>query len=145
MACKVNCKCIFVGGLVAGVGINLIEWLAHGVVLMERYQGLTKMGFYFKEPTFPFMPANIALSFIVGILLAWLYAVGRDTLGAGALTAIKIGLVVGFIAGVPGNVAMVAWSTAGKLGPFVTCLAVIVECVIGTFLAGMVYKPKAES
>lgn len=146
MACNINCKKVFVGGLVAGVGVNVVEFLAHHVILGERYKGLAKMGYYYENASFPNFPlVSILMSFAVGFLLAWLYAVGRDTLNPGPLTAIKIGLVVGFIASVPGNVAMLAWSPIGKLVPFVTCLAGFAECVIGCLLAGAIYKPKEAS
>lgn len=102
---------------------------------------LVKMGYYFDQPTFPFIPVSMGQCFVVGMFLSWLYSVSRDTLGPGPIAALKIGMVVGFIAAVPYNVAMVAWSPIGKFVPFVTCLATFTQCIVGTIAAGALYKP----
>ena len=137
-----NLKRILFGGIAAGIWINAIEYTAHEVILGQRYMALIKMGHYFPEPTIPFMPINIGISLFVGFFLAVLYAASRGSLKPGPLTAIKVGLAVGCIAAIPGNVAAVAWSTVGKLVPFVTCLAILAECIGGTLIAAAIYKSK---
>jgi hypothetical protein len=138
-----NCKKMFVGGIVAGVWINLVEIVTNHVVLKDRYQSLTKMGFYNTQPQLYFMPVYPIMMLIGGILFAWLYAATRDTLGPGPKTALKVGFVIFLIAGIPSNYAMAAWSTTGKFIPFVYTIACFFECVFGTLIAGALYKPKA--
>ncbi|HLG20100.1 MAG TPA: hypothetical protein VI895_09855 [Bdellovibrionota bacterium] len=145
MTCPLNAKRVLIGGIVAGAWVFVVQAVAHMAILGERYQNLTRMGHYFAQPRIPYMPMSVVLSVLVGIMLAWLYAASRDTMSPGAVTAIKVGLIVGFLVGVPGNVAAVAWSTIGKFVPFVTCLAAFAECIGGTLIAGALYQPKPTS
>jgi hypothetical protein len=142
MSCNVNCKKVVQGGLAAGVAMILIDWVTHAVILGERWMFFVQKGLVYSEPKFPYAPFSILFALGVGILLAWFYAIARDTLHPGPVAAIKIGLAIGFIAGVPGNFAMAAWCPYGKFIPFVQVIAMFAQCVIGTFVAARVYKPK---
>lgn len=140
--CTVNCKRVLLGGLAAGLWLNLVEFLAHGLLLMDRYTALTKMGFFHSEPKLPYMAINPLLMFGVGILIAWLYATSRDTLTPGPKTALKIGVALWFIAIVPGAVAEAAWCATGKFIPFVRFLTGFFDFAIAALIAGAIYKPR---
>lgn len=143
--CAVCCKQLIAGGLAAGVFISFVAWLTHAVILMPRYVALTKMGFYHSAPALPYMPLSIAQNFLLGFLLAWLYAVSRDTLKPGPMAAIKVGFAVALIAGIPANLAQAAWSLTGKFIPAVSFVEVLVECIFGTLIAAALHRPKAAA
>ena len=72
---------------------------------------MQKLGLFLKQPRYPFFGAQwVLLIFIMSILIAHLYAWSRATAGAGPKTALKIGMLVGFCAGVPDNFARATWS-----------------------------------
>lgn len=89
---KINLKGVIIGGLVAGVVLNVIDFLLFGVVLAGdiaaslQAAGKPAMG----TST---MMLFVALDFLYGIFLVWLYAAIRPRFGAGPGTAVKAGLV----------------------------------------------------
>jgi hypothetical protein len=85
-----NTKKVLVGGLAAGVVLNIIDYVVNGIVLAPRM----------KAEADAFMPglSNIMMSgrsitmyiitdFVVGILLVWTYAAIRPRFGPGLRTA----------------------------------------------------------
>jgi magnesium-transporting ATPase (P-type) len=90
---KINLQRVILGGLVAGVVLNIVDFVLFGVVLKDDYnaalQALNK----------PAMTNNmvmwfVALDFLYGIFLVWLYAAIRPRFGAGPGTAVKAGLAM---------------------------------------------------
>ncbi len=143
MSCNLNSKKIWQGGLAAGVVVILIEFLTHNVVLCGRWESLQKMGVIYTDPKIPYIPLAVLAALGMGLLLAWLYAAARTELHPGPVAAIKVGLAVGFIAAVPGNLGMAAFSPTGRYVALVSMIGTIVACVIGTYVAAWIYKPKA--
>ena len=47
---------------------------------------------------------------------------------------------MGLVAFVPGNFGTASWSAIGRFVPMVWMLSGIVECVVGTLVAGMMYR-----
>jgi hypothetical protein len=85
---QVNWWRVIVGGLVAGVVVNVFEYGGHRVLLDDawtaafRALGKTPAGWS------TFIPAN----FWVGFLMVWLYARLRPRYGAGPKTALRSGM-----------------------------------------------------
>ena len=87
----INWGRVIVGGLAAGVVLNLGEWLLHEVVLRERMEeAASSMGM--ELPTGSDIAIFVAMTFVLGILLVWLYAAIRPRYGAGPKAAILAGL-----------------------------------------------------
>jgi hypothetical protein len=84
---KINCLRVVVGGLAAGMIINVFEYGGHRVLLDQAWTAA--FGALGKTPTgwATFIPAN----FLVGILMVWFYARLRPRYGAGPKTALRIG------------------------------------------------------
>ena len=55
--------------------------------------------------------------FVLAILLAYLYALVRPTLGPGPKTAFKIGAIVGFASGFPTNFGTATWPVIPRIFP----------------------------
>lgn len=92
---KINFARVLLGGLVAGLVLNLGDFLLHVPVLGEQWK--VAMAIYnMAEPGTGAMTFFIIMDFIIGIATVWLYAAIRPRFGAGARTAIVSGLVVWF-------------------------------------------------
>jgi hypothetical protein len=130
---------VIVGGLVAGLVINISESLLNGVVLaadMEEAMAARNLP--------PVAGSAIAvfliLGFVLGILQIWLYAAIRPRFGAGPRTAVIAAVLVWVLA--------YFWSTVGfgMLGIFPTRLLVIglvwglVELVAAGLVGGRLYS-----
>jgi hypothetical protein len=99
---KINLGRVILGGIVAGIVIDLFEGVLNGVVLRQQWADvITGLG---KSPTLS-MKQIIAFNvwgFATGIVIVWLYAAIRPRFGAGPKTAVCAGLIV--------------WATAYGLG-----------------------------
>jgi magnesium-transporting ATPase (P-type) len=90
---KINLQRVILGGLVAGVVLNVFDFVLYGVVFKDDYNAaLQALGK-------PAMTNNmvlwfVALDFLFGIFLVWLYAAIRPRFGAGPGTAVKAGLAM---------------------------------------------------
>ena len=84
---RVNWERVIVGGLAAGMAVNVFEYGVHRVFLDDAWTSAFRaLG---KTPTgwSTFIPANFA----VGILMVWLYARLRPQYGGGPKTALRSG------------------------------------------------------
>src|SRR5258707_10087547 len=81
---KINLARVFLGGLLAGLIINIFEYVLNGVVFASQWDAYMKvLGRQMRPGAIPFF---IVSTFVAGIGLGWLYAVTRPPLGAGAQT-----------------------------------------------------------
>src|SRR6267378_7350666 len=90
MRARPNIQRLLIGGLVAGLLINGIEYLVHGMFLDAQWTAaFAALG---KTPTgwTTFIPAN----FLVGIIGVWVYARMRPSYGPGPKTAVRAALAV---------------------------------------------------
>jgi len=89
---KINLGRVILGGLVAGVVIDLMEGIMHGVIVANRDTEMLKN---LNVPAGGSANEIIALNvwgFVLGILTVWLYAAIRPRMGAGPKTALCAGL-----------------------------------------------------
>jgi len=137
---RLNRTRVWVGGIAGGV-----VWIAWGFLIGMRqapfYEAMQKQGLFLKEPRYPyFTPIWILLIFAMSILIAHIYAWARATAGPGPKTAIKIGMIVGFCAGVPDNLAQATWSAVPPLLPLGWMLDMWVGAILSALVAGFLYK-----
>jgi hypothetical protein len=137
---KLNQARIWLGGIAGGV-----VWGALSFFINMRqapfYDAMQKQGLFLKESRYPFFTGQwIVLLFVMSVLLAYLYAWSRATAGAGPKTAAKIGMIVGFCAGVPGNFAQAAWSPVPRILPLGWMLDLWVGPILAALVAGFLYK-----
>jgi hypothetical protein len=111
------------------------------VITDARYAGAQSAGLFLREPRYHFFVGQwLALLIVMAIILAHLYAWSRSTLGAGPGTALKIGLLVGFMAGFPGNFAQATWSPIDRMFPLGWMLDMWAGSILATLVAGWLYK-----
>jgi len=78
--------------------------------------------------------------FVFGVLLAALYAGVRKAWGPGPATAVKVGLIGGFLAGFPVNFYLATWAPMGRGIPAGWLLELLVGAVLATLVAGWFYR-----
>jgi hypothetical protein len=140
---KLNIARIWLGGIVGG-----IVWIAWGFFIGMRqaplYAAMQTHGLFLQQPRYqPFAAFWILLIFVMSILIAYLYAWARPTAGPGPKTALKIGMIVGFCAGVPDNFAQAAWSPVPQLLPLGWMLDLWGGAILAALVAGFLYKERA--
>jgi hypothetical protein len=142
---KVNTGRVILAGLVAGLVINVIDFVVNVPILGKQWaDGTIALGVKVEQVHGQSMIGWIVMDFIAGVFCAWLYAAIRPRYGAGAGTAIKAGVAVWFIMHVALGAfawqglyssSLVAASTAGAL----------VAMLAGGWTAGKLYSEEAAA
>jgi hypothetical protein len=92
---NINLGRVLLGGLLAGLVLNVGEVLFNDVVLGTQMRDFFAR-YGMPEPGGAFLIAAVTLTFAVGILLVFLYALIRSRLGPGMKTALVAGLILWF-------------------------------------------------
>lgn len=138
---RVNSTRVWIGGVAGGVVWTLWSIFINLRLGNARYEAMQAAGIFLKQPRYPFFMASWTIMlFVMAILMAYLYAWTRNTLGAGPRTALKIGMIVGFFAGFPDNFGQATWSAAPRVFPLAWMLEMWVGCILATLVAGYIYK-----
>jgi hypothetical protein len=134
---------VVLGGLLAGVVINVVEFVTNALVLKQDWgQALQAMG----KPSEPSGGAILMFNiwgFLLGIAAVWLYAAIRPRYGQGVGTATRAALAAWALAFLLPNLSIF------PLGIFPTRLVVVpsimglIELVIATVAGAWVYKEDA--
>ena len=92
---SINTGKVIVGGLAAGVVLNVIDYVTNMYILgdllkadMDRLNPVV----WANMNDMSKMPIFLAVDFVLGIMLVWLYAAIRPRFGEGAGTAMKAGV-----------------------------------------------------
>lgn len=93
---RINVKGVIIGGLVAGLVLNVIDYLAYGVWLAPDLAAIQPPG---APDINSLIPLFVVLDFVYGIALIQLYAAIRPRFGAGPATALKAGIFVWVLVG----------------------------------------------
>ena len=139
---RVNWGKVFLGGLVAGLIINLGEFLFHAVIFKTQVEeAMRALG---KDPQAAGGGSAIVIWFIMGFLsgiaAVWLYAAIRPRFGPGAKTAVIAGVAFWFFYVFLSSVAMM------NLGIFPQNMLVtglvwgLVELILATLVGAWMYK-----
>jgi uncharacterized membrane protein YgdD (TMEM256/DUF423 family) len=87
---------VILGGLVAGVILNIGEFLFNGVIMASAMREWALSRNLPPDPGPTFFVAAIGLTFVLGIVMVWLYALIRPRLGPGPKTAVIAALIMWF-------------------------------------------------
>ena len=130
---KIDSRKVLVGGLVAGVVLNVIDFLCYGVIFAKTFptqpgaQGLFGI---------PLMLWFVIMDFLYGIALVYMYAAIRPRFGAGPRTAVMTGLLVWIFVGLlhalgEAPVAMGAPREYYTIGTLIALVALPVGTLVG--------------
>ena len=137
----VNSRRVLIGALAGGVVWNLWSIAIDLTLLMPRYEAAQQAGQFLKEPRYPFFVGfRIITLFLLSYVVAWLYASARATRGVGPGTALKIGVMVGFVAGFPGALGGASWAAYSRMIPLGQMLEMWVGAILATLVAGWLYR-----
>lgn len=89
---KINFPRVLLGGLVAGLVLNIGEFLLNDVILgAQMKEFFTRLRL--PDPGGSFLAVAVILTFVIGVVIVWVYAAIRPRLGAGPKTAICAGVI----------------------------------------------------
>ena len=136
---NINLVRVLLGGLLAGVILNVGEFLLNDVILGTQMREFFAR-YRIPEPGGSFLILAVTLTFVMGIVLVFVYALIRSRLGPGVKTAVVAGLIMwfsvyiytgainGFLFGIPLNVMMIAFVWG------------LIQYVIGAIAGAWAYK-----
>jgi len=141
---KINWTRVLIGGLIAGVVANVLWFAAWGLFIRPSLSAaLEALGRPLQE-TISATVVLVVVSFILMILVIWLYAAIRPRYGAGPRTALVAGVAAGLLVGVWPNIG---WGLTLRLIPArvwaADAIVSLVVIVIATLLGAWVYKEQA--
>jgi len=93
---KINVGRVVLGGLLAGLVMNIGEFLLNDFVLASQMKAWFA-AHNFAEPSGSFVAIAVSLTFVLGIVVVLTYALIRPRLGPGPKTAVVAGLIAWFI------------------------------------------------
>ena len=137
---KINVGRLILGGIVAGIAIDLVDYFVDGVWLLQRWaEGMALLG----RPGFSTVQIILfnVIGLLTGLVAIWVYAAIRPRFGAGIKTAIYAGLAVWLLTTLFPNVAFmhVAHLFSDHLTLYAT-LGGLVEVVFATVAGASVYR-----
>ena len=142
---KINLGRVLLGGIVAGLVINVIEGVMHGVILVDRdAEMLKRLGL----PTAGSMNQIIALNvwgFVLGILTVWLYAAIRPRMGAGPKTAVCAGLFMWAAISLLGSAVPLIMGIYGMQLTTINLVFELVMCPLAAVAGAAIYKEEAAA
>ncbi len=138
---RINWSRVILGGLVAGLVMNLGEFILNGVLLAKTVEeSMSKINL--PPPDGTFIAKAVGLTFLVGIIAILVYAAMRPRLGS--KTAITAGLVVWFLIFVYSGLLN---NAMGIFPMNVTLIGVawgLVETILATYAGAWFYKEADE-
>lgn len=98
MAVNINRQKILIGGLAAGVVLNLIDFLSNAVIFADRMRADANafkpgLGDQMAAMSGSQIAVYVFFDLVIGILLVWTYAAIRPRFGPGARTAMYVALL----------------------------------------------------
>jgi hypothetical protein len=136
---NINLGRVLIGGLLAGLILNIGEFLLNDVILGTQMREFFAR-YRIPDPGGSFMIVAVTLTFVMGIVLVFVYALIRPRLGPGVKTAVIAGLIMwfgiyiytgainGILFGIPLNVMLIAFVWGA------------IEYVIGAIAGAWAYK-----
>jgi hypothetical protein len=135
---KINWTRVILGGLVAGLIINVFEWLLNGVIIAKDMEAaMNALG---RQVGGGALAMFTVWGFLVGIFAVWLYAGIRPRYGAGPKTAACAGAAVWGLGYLLAAVTPLALHLFPRRLMAVGLAVGLVEVVIGTLVGGWLYR-----
>lgn len=137
---RINKGRMLLGGLLAGVVVNLSEWFWNGVVFAKEVQDAMASLNRPQAMAGSAVVVYVLWGFLVGILAVWVYAAVRPRFGAGPKTALRTGVMVWLLVYVQASVGMAPLSLFPARLMLIGLPVTLVEIVVATLLGAWLYK-----
>src|SRR5262249_20873403 len=130
---------VILGGLLAGVVINIVEYITNGVVLKQAWgQAMQALGKPGELSAVAIGMFNI-WGFLLGIAAVWLYAAIRPRYGLGVNTAIRAGIAAWALAVFLANLSNYPLGLFPPRLLVITTVVALVEIVAATLVGAWIY------
>ena len=140
---QINTRRVWLGALAGWVVWMIWSGIINMGILASRYAEAQQAGMLLAQPRYGFfMPAWFIVLFLLSAVLAWVYAGVRLTYGPGRETALKVGILVGFVAGFPMAFSGAAWSPLSRIFPLWWMLELWVGSVLSGYVSAWLYREK---
>lgn len=142
---KINYRRVLLGGLLAGVIINVVEFVLNGLVFREDWAAaLAALGK--SQPTGAGLTALMTTwGFLVGVAAVWLYAAVRPRFGPGPKTALYAGLATWVLAYLSAGLAGMPLELFPRSLMAMVTAAGMVEAVVATMAGAWVYREETTT
>lgn len=138
----INASKVVVGGLAAGVVANIIGYVVFGMFLGPRFEAeavAVAPALAGRGMSGSAIATQVIFSFIIGLLLVWLYAAMRPRFGPGPKTAVYAALVVwlcGFLFHIDFLLVGLMTTTTYALAS----VAALIQLLASAWVGAMIYK-----
>jgi hypothetical protein len=141
---KTNWSRVFLGGLLAGVVMNILVIASSAIYLGKLWRfALQALNPAFHEST-GFWASWIVFYLILGILAVWLYSGIRPRYGAGPKTAMIAGLAVWVLCGLSYAVISAVFGLFPANLLVIDALTSLVASILATLLGAWIYKEQSQ-
>jgi len=145
----INTKKVIVGGLAAGLVLNVLDFIMNGYIFGDRMKTemnafKSGLGDAMATMTSGTIAGYVIMDFVLGMLIAYTYAAMRPRFGAGAKTSIIVALVFWVF----GSIVSVNYMMTGMMsrGLWLSFgIAYFVCLVITAMVAGALYSEDATA
>jgi hypothetical protein len=136
---SINWRRVILGGLLAGLVINVFESVLNGAVLAKDWEAaMAALG---KPPMGGSQVAVFVIwGFLVGIFAVWLYAAIRPRYGAGPKTALCAGAAVWALGYLLASAAPIVLNLFPARVIVIGLVVGLVEVLVGTLLGAWLYR-----
>jgi len=135
---KINWARVILGGLVAGLIINIFEFILHGVIIAQDMAAATSaLG---RQVGGSQLCMFVAWGFLVGIFAVWLYAALRPRYGPGPKTALCAGAAVWGLGYLLASVTPIALNLFPVRIMIIGLAVGLVEVLVATLVGAQLYR-----
>jgi hypothetical protein len=138
----INTSKVVVGGLVAGVVANVVGYLGFGVMLGKRMEAeavAVAPALQGRGMSSGAITTNVIASFVLGLLLVWLYAAMRPRFGPGPKTATYAALAV-WVTGVLFHLDWLVVGMATTATYVLASVAGLAQALAASLVGAAIYK-----
>ncbi len=135
----INEKRVVLGGLLAGLVINLIQGVQGFVTMADWQVALQSKGLPIAADLLT-MVLYLVLGFLIGIVAVWLYAAVRPRLGPGPATAVKVAVAVWLLWYLPATAGYASFGIFPARLLVVTATGGLVNIVLATLAGAWLYR-----
>lgn len=141
----VSTRRVVLGTLAGGVAWGIWSTIVNMVILRHRFVASQEYGLLNSEPRYPFFFVYwYVLLFVLTYILTWAYVSVRNVFGAGPITALRVGFLLGFMSGFPLSLSMATWAPFGRFIPFWWMLDLWVGSMLATLVSAWLYKDSSQ-
>jgi hypothetical protein len=136
---RINLGRVILGGLVAGLVINIGESLLNMMVIAPDMRAALD-ALHLPQVGGPAIGIFVVEAFLLGIATIWLYAAIRPRYGMGAKTALRAGAAVWFFSFLYSGVGMAVMGFFPMRVEVVSCAWGLAEICIAAMAGGYLYR-----